>query len=246
MSSADDAPRRQAPRETPVDGIPVGRAAFLGVVLAGVGGIALAPFVRGSVDGAVSGASSVLPSAVRALAPSGGWRIYTVASPMPTFDPSSYRLRLSGLVERPRDLTWSELAALPTVEQVSTFHCVTGWTVDGVRWRGVRPQTLLDLVRPRPEARYATLVSMEVPYVDQVSLRQLRLPDVLLAHSMDGAPLSRAHGAPLRLVIPDMYGYKNVKWVHEIRFDASPGAGYWEQRGYDVDAWVGRSNGYGA
>ena len=51
--------------------------------------------------------------------------------------------------------------------------------------------------------------------------------------------------APLRLVIPQMYGYKGLKWVSALRFDAEPGRGYWEQRGYDVNAWVGRSNGYG-
>jgi DMSO/TMAO reductase YedYZ molybdopterin-dependent catalytic subunit len=71
------------------------------------------------------------------------------------------------------------------------------------------------------------------------------LPDVLLAYEMDGKPLPRAHGAPARVVIPEMYGYKNVKWVERIELVAASGSGYWEQRGYDVDAWVGHSNGYG-
>jgi hypothetical protein len=63
--------------------------------------------------------------------------------------------------------------------------------------------------------------------------------------SNNGKPLSREHGAPLRLLIPEMYGYKNVKWVARIEVIARPGSGYWEQRGYDRNAWVGRSNGYG-
>ncbi len=62
---------------------------------------------------------------------------------------------------------------------------------------------------------------------------------------MDGLPLSRAHGAPVRVVVPQMYGYKGVKWLSDIRFDATESTGYWEQRGYDVDAWIGRSNGLG-
>jgi DMSO/TMAO reductase YedYZ molybdopterin-dependent catalytic subunit len=62
---------------------------------------------------------------------------------------------------------------------------------------------------------------------------------------MDGRPLSRAHGAPLRLVIPEMYGYKNVKWLAAINLVPRALEGYWEQLGYDRDAWVGRSNGYG-
>jgi DMSO/TMAO reductase YedYZ molybdopterin-dependent catalytic subunit len=84
-------------------------------------------------------------------------------------------------------------------------------------------------------------VSMEHPYADTLTLHQTMLPSVMLAHSMDGAPLSRAHGAPLRLVIPEMYGYKNVKWVPRIELVSRPRAGYWDQCGYDVDARVGRS-----
>ena len=49
----------------------------------------------------------------------------------------------------------------------------------------------------------------------------------------------------MRVVIPQMYGYKGVKWLSDIRFDATEPTGYWEQRGYDVDAWIGRSNGLG-
>ena len=77
-------------------------------------------------------------------------------------------------------------------------------------------------------------------------MRQARLRDVMLAYEMDGKPLSRAHGAPVRLVIPEMYGYKNVKWLNGINLVPDAGSGYWEQLGYDRDAWVGRSNGYGA
>ena len=90
-----------------------------------------------------------------------------------------------------------------------------------------------------------TLQSLETPYVDQISLAQFQEPDAMLARHQDGKPLTRSHGAPLRLVLPSMYGYKNVKWVRELRFDSAAAPGFWEQRGYDVDAWVGGSNGYG-
>ena len=66
----------------------------------------------------------------------------------------------------------------------------------------------------------------------------------MLAYEMDGKPLSRPHGAPVRVVIPDMYGYKNVKWVERITVTDRAETGYWEQRGYDTDAWVGHSNGF--
>jgi DMSO/TMAO reductase YedYZ molybdopterin-dependent catalytic subunit len=232
----------QRPSETPRDGLPIGRAALLGTLAAGVGGIALAPRVSRLLSDAVpsaGGLGDVLPGL------GGGWRIYSIQYPLPRFDPRSYELRVTGLVERPLRLRWREVAAFPGERQTSDFHCVTGWSVSDVRWEGIRPQTIIDLARPRAEARYVAFQSMEAPYVDQISLEQFREPDALLARHMDGKPLTRSHGAPLRLVLPSMYGYKGVKWVREVRFEATQAPGYWEQRGYDTDAWVGRSNGFG-
>ena len=163
---------------------------------------------------------------------------------MPTFDRANWRLRVGGLVEHPLELSYDELRALPQASQVTDFHCVTGWTVDNVRWRGVRFKDLLAQAQPHPEAHALEFVSAEQPYVDYLTLRQASLPDVLLAWEMEGKPLLREHGAPVRVVIPDMYGYKNVKWVAEINLVAQAGSGYWENLGYDRNAWVGRSNGY--
>ena len=67
----------------------------------------------------------------------------------------------------------------------------------------------------------------------------------MLAYEMDGKPLTRPHGSPARVVIPEMYGYKGVKWLTRMELVASEPTGYWENLGYDQNAWVGRSNGYG-
>jgi len=107
----------------------------------------------------------------------------------------------------------------------------------------VRLSDLLDRVGPQFSAQGVQFTSAEIPYVDSLTLQQASLSDVLLAYEMDGKPLSREHGAPVRLVIPEMYGYKNVKWVSRIDLVEQPQDGYWEQLGYDRDAWVGRSNG---
>ena len=176
--------------------------------------------------------------------PTKGWRIYTVASSMPTFDPATWKLGVGGLVEQPLSLDYGALKALPRASQVSTFHCVTGWTVEGVHWRGVRIKDLLAQAKPMSGAHALEFVSAEKPYVDYLTLDQAMLRDVMLAYEMDGQPLSREHGAPLRLVIPEMYGYKNVKWVEQVNLVPKAEYGYWEQLGYDRDAWVGRSNGY--
>jgi DMSO/TMAO reductase YedYZ molybdopterin-dependent catalytic subunit len=216
----------------------IGRAGFLGIVGAGLAGL-----FYGKQGLELLGRA--IPDRIDAIVPSGGWRIYTIGDRMPNLRPASYRLAVGGLVERPRSFTLSELRALPRVQQVSDFHCVTGWTVDNVHWTGFRLRHLLAAVKPAPSAGAIRFVSDERPYDDSLTLEQADLPDVLLAYGMDGKPLSRPHGAPLRLVIPDMYGYKNVKWITRIELLEQPRPGYWEQHGYDSDAWVGRSNGYG-
>ena len=218
----------------------IGRGVFLATVLGGVSSLAWGKSVWGHVSGALGGAEALVP-----LVPTKGWRIYTVASTMPTFDPASWNLAVGGLVEQPVSFGYEQLKGLPRTAQVSDFHCVTGWSVSHVHWAGVRLSDLLARVGPLPEAHGVQFVSAERPYVDSLTLKQARLHDVLLAYEMDGRPLPREHGAPLRLVIPEMYGYKNVKWVSEINLVPKAEQGYWELLGYDQDAWVGRSNGHG-
>jgi DMSO/TMAO reductase YedYZ molybdopterin-dependent catalytic subunit len=108
----------------------------------------------------------------------------------------------------------------------------------------VRLRDVFARAKPTFGAHGVEFVSAEVPYVDYLTTREALLHDVLLAYEMDGKPLPREHGAPVRLVIPEMYGYKNVKWVSAVNLVPAAADGYWEQLGYDRDAWVGRSNGY--
>ena len=235
-------PLPESPREN-VGVRRLGRAGFLAVVGGGIATL----FYGNAISKITSKVTNPISDAtgLTGIIPSSGWRIYTVADSMPTFDPAIWRLEIAGLVRRPLSLTYAQLRALPRAEQVSTFHCVTGWVVDDVRWAGVRFRDLLAVAKPLPSAGAMRFVSAELPYDDFLDLRQAGLPDVMLAYEMDGKPLSQEHGAPIRVVIPEMYGYKNVKWVHRIEFTPTVRAGYWEQRGYDTDAWVGRSNGYG-
>ena len=225
---------------------PYGRRAFVGVVAVGVSSLFWGSAAWDKLSSLLDPIADRLPGSLDALpSPSSGWRIYNVNPPMPRFDPAVWRLRIDGLVERPIELSFSDLMTLPRAAQTSDFHCVTGWSVDDVRWTGVRFRDLLEPAGPLPSARALAFVSMEKPYVDTLTLDQALLPDAMLAYEMDGEPLSRPHGAPARVVIPEMYGYKNVKWVDTISLIPEAVDGYWEQRGYDRNAWVGRSNGYG-
>jgi DMSO/TMAO reductase YedYZ molybdopterin-dependent catalytic subunit len=215
----------------------IGRAGFLGILGAGAVGLFFARDLTGVLGRAV-------PQSVSAVVPTSGWRIYTVGASMPNVSPAAYRLRVDGLVAAPKTFTLADLKAMPRADQVSDFHCVTGWVVKNVRWAGVRLGDVLEQAGAKKDVSSLRFVSAELPYDDSLTLRQALLPDVMLAYEMDGKPLPREHGAPVRLVMPEMYGYKSVKWVNRIELGKSIQPGYWEQHGYDVDAWLGRSNGY--
>jgi DMSO/TMAO reductase YedYZ molybdopterin-dependent catalytic subunit len=222
------------------DARPYGRRAFLGLLAAGLTSFAWA----GPASRIFAPVTSQVSQLAGDLLPVGGWRIYTISGSMPLFDERAWRLEIAGLVRKPQSLSYRDLLALPRAEQVSTFHCVTGWTVENVHWAGVRLKHLLALAEPLPEAHAIRFVSLEEPYNDSLTLLQAQLPDVMLAYEMDGGPLTRAHGSPARVVIPEMYGYKGVKWLTRMELVPSQPTGYWESLGYDQNAWVGRSNGY--
>ena len=223
-----------------------GRRVFLGVVGVGATSLWWGDAAWRGVSRVLSPVTDAVPAGLRAAlpSPSQGWRIYAVNPPMPKFDPSMWRLRIEGLVEQPLDLSYEELLALPRADQVSDFHCVTGWSVPDVRWAGVRFADLMAAARPKASARALAFVSAERPFFESLTLEQAGRDDAMLAYEMDGRPITREHGAPCRVVMPAMYGYKGTKWLQTIVVTDRVIDGYWEQRGYDRNAWVGRSNGY--
>ncbi|HLE02916.1 MAG TPA: sulfite oxidase-like oxidoreductase [Dehalococcoidia bacterium] len=157
---------------------------------------------------------------------------------VPRFDPRTWDLRVEGEVEEPLRFSWAEFLALPRVVRKSDVHCVTGWTRLDNDWEGVLFQTLADLARPRPEARFVT-IEAEAGYFTSLPLDDLLREDVLLAYRLDGKDLAPEHGWPLRLVVPHKYIYKSAKWVRAIRFTREQEPGFWEQRGYSnsADPW---------
>ena len=98
---------------------------------------------------------------------------------------------------------------------------------------------LLDLVGVRPEAKFVKFYSADGQYADALSLEQARMKDVMIVMLMDGKPIPRVLGGPARLIVPQMYAYKAVKWVTRIELIDKPYLGYWEWHGFETDAWVG-------
>lgn len=156
----------------------------------------------------------------------------------PDVKPANWRLRVTGLVENALAWTLPEFMALPQQEFLSDIHCVTAWSRYDNHWRGVAARTLLDLVRPKPDARHLILHAYD-GYTTNVKLDVFAQADVLLAHTWEGEPLPREHGGPVRVVIPQWYFWKSAKWVNRIEFSAADRPGFWEVRGYhnEGDPW---------
>ncbi len=167
------------------------------------------------------------------------FQVETVESPQPTFDPSSYRLLVDGLVENPLSFTYQELLSLSPTRQRCDFLCIDGWGVNDVPWEGVQLSTVMTMAQPLVQAQFVTFHSLGGTYLESLSLAQAELPSALLAYCMYGKRLPPEHGSPLRLVYPRMRGYKGAKWVTRVEFTAERDVGYWSSRhGLPVDPWV--------
>lgn len=155
--------------------------------------------------------------------------------PVPSFDEDTWSFEIYGLVRNHMKLSYSEFKTLPRTTSVSDFHCVTGWTKFDNKWEGVTLSTLMNIAKPLNEAKYA-LVFTDQPYTTSLPLSDLRRDDVLLAYRLDDMELPTKYGGPLRLVVPQKYGYKSAKWVRGIKFIEEHELGYWEARGYSDTA----------
>ncbi len=157
---------------------------------------------------------------------------------IPSFDPKTWDLRVTGAVRNPMRFTWDEFSQLPKVVDVSDFHCVTTWSRLDNRWEGVRFVDLMRLVEPLPKAVSAMFYCGD-GYTTSLRIADLENEHVLLATGLDGGPLSLEHGGPMRLVVPHLYAYKCAKWVRQIDLLEKHELGYWENRGYSdsADPW---------
>jgi DMSO/TMAO reductase YedYZ molybdopterin-dependent catalytic subunit len=154
---------------------------------------------------------------------------------VPHFDTETWDLRIGGLVESPLSFDYQAFKALPRVTRESDLHCVTSWSRYDLNWGGVSLTHILGRANPLPEARHV-FIQCDGGYTTNLTLEDLRDPDVLLADSLDGEPITREHGLPVRLVVPKKYSWKSAKWVRSIEFIAEDRQGFWEMRGYSNNA----------
>lgn len=152
--------------------------------------------------------------------------------------PPDWRLRITGKVEHPFELTWEEFLALPRTTLASDIHCVTSWSRYDNTWEGVHIREILQRAKPLPSASFVTAHSW-TGYTTNMPLADLDDDDVMIVIKHDGEDLAPEHGGPVRLLVPKLYFYKSAKWLDGLEFIEHDRPGFWEQRGYHnhADPW---------
>jgi len=204
-------------------------------------------FVLGGVytiadDGLIATAKAEKRSDGRERIPP-GQRVITALKPMggDPGDPakSKYRLRVHGEVGNELDLDFRALLGMNQVTQALDVHCVTGWTVLGARFTGVRLKALADAAKVKDTARHVIFEAAH-GYTANMPLKEALVDSVMVAHKLDDVPFATEHGSPVRAIVPDLYFWKSAKWLTGIKFVSKDEPGYWETRGYHnhADPWL--------
>src|SRR5579875_1123251 len=158
--------------------------------------------------------------------------------PTPRHLPPDWKLKITGAVERPFELSWEEFLALPRTTLTADFHCVTTWSRYDNTWEGVHIREILQRAQPLPTAKYVMAHSW-TGYTTNMPLSALDDDDVIIALKHDGEDLPPEHGGPVRLIVPKLYAYKSAKWFDGLEFLERDRPGFWEKRGYSnsADPW---------
>lgn len=263
VATDDDATARRIAAQAVIAALkesPITRASFLRIAAGLLLVIAIGPafyrWIKGAFDtGGSTTAEYIATDGNRMLPPpaplpdsaavvgggaQGNFRIYTVTE-IPSFSSDTWKFAISGLVDNPSAWNWEEFLKLKRTVQVSDFHCVTGWSVYKCTWEGIPLKQLLAAAGVQAKGKYVKFYSGDKVYTDALSLSQANGDDIMVAVLMDGKPIPQKLGGPVRLIVPQMYAYKSVKWLQGIELIEKEHMGYWEVRGYDNDAWVDRS-----
>ncbi len=163
---------------------------------------------------------------------------YFISKVVPTWDAAAngaWSLDIGGQVRTPVTLTMAQLLALPRTEQRVDHFCVEGWNAVAT-FGGVAMREIAKLVSPLPDAEYVDFASFDGDYHESWDLESVVHPQTMIVLAKDGQMLSSAYGAPARVHSPVKLGYKNTKYLTQIRFMAARNGGYWSDKGYE---WFG-------
>ncbi len=168
---------------------------------------------------------------------------YTVDTTLvkPRVDTATWKLDITGNVDRPYAIGYDELLDLDAIEEVRTLECISnpigGELISTAVWTGVRMKDLLDRAGVRANSFKVVLTSVD-GYSDSFPVAKAMEPDTFLAYLMNGKTLPQEHGYPVRVLVPNIYGMKNVKWLRQIKVETFDFKGYWQQQGWDDGAVI--------
>ncbi len=156
----------------------------------------------------------------------------------PLIPTSQWKLDIKGAVARPLSLDWNAFHGLAQSRIEADIHCVTAWSLLDNVWEGVRTRELVARVQPDDSVRHVIFHAHD-GYRTNITMTRFQAENALLAHTRNGTEISREHGGPVRVVLPDLYFWKSAKWVRQITFLADDVKGYWEALGYhnEGDPW---------
>ncbi len=162
----------------------------------------------------------------------------------PAIAKDEWLLTVDGLVNHPAEINWQTLnTEFEQVNDLSDFHCVTGWSKLNVPWRGVRFADIAASVEPLKNAHFVMCHAAD-GYTVNLPLEEALKPDVLIVYEAEGKPLPREHGGPVRMITPQLWAWKGAKWINRIEFMEQDSLGFWELRGYSNTAYPWRNDRY--
>ncbi len=160
---------------------------------------------------------------------------------VPKVDASKWSLRITGLMPKPLRFTYSDILKMPSVEKMVTLQCidneVAGELISNAVWKGVSLAHLLQEANPSSLVQDLVMHGAD-DYSDSITLDRAMHYDVFLAYQMNGVPLPKEHGFPLRAVVPGIYGIKNVKWLTRMELVGHDHKGYWQQKGWTDEGTI--------
>jgi DMSO/TMAO reductase YedYZ molybdopterin-dependent catalytic subunit len=178
---------------------------------------------------------------VKEVTPNDAFYITSYSDTIPQVRPETFRLRIEGMVEKPYTLSLKELEAMQDKQEYVTLECignpVGGNAISNALWDGVTLKKVLDKAIPKSGIRKAAFFASE-GYSDSIPYDLARSDEVFLAFRMNGVPLPREHGFPLRMIVPGIFGMKNVKWLSKIELVNYDFKGYWEKTGWSDTAVI--------
>ncbi len=158
--------------------------------------------------------------------------------PTPQIDAKNVKLKIFGLATE-TEFSWQDLQAMPQSSFTNDIHCVTHWSKLDVTWTGIAVSEIMARIKVQPEATHV-MVHCYGGYTTNLALTDFVRPENFFALTLEGQPLPRDHGGPMRLVVPHLYIWKSAKWVNGLEFMDADRDGFWERNGYHRrgDPWT--------